>query len=125
MKAEIFRFSPHVSGLPSNNIVSIYPAKGGLVWLGAFKAGLAKLDTRPRKFRRFRVDQSGPNQSQNVTTLSEDQLGNRWLGTQFGLIRRDKETTTHFQAEPANSSALTTNNITTPNKAAAIGVSLG
>jgi ligand-binding sensor domain-containing protein len=76
-------------GLPSNSVRSIHRDKSGRYWVGAGNEGLFRFFPESRSFQKLtaRTAEGYMLQDLQVKTITEDPLGNLWLGTTAGLWR--------------------------------------
>lgn len=87
-----YRYSGRSIGLPDNDIVSLHVDRSGVLWIGTFDAGIARLDTRSLAFGR-QDDADGSVsclESCVVYGFHLDQGGPLWLATDRGAARFDK-----------------------------------
>jgi signal transduction histidine kinase/ligand-binding sensor domain-containing protein len=75
--------------LVDNTILTIYPGRDGVIWLGTENQGLVRFDPAAETFIRYtkRGDGLGPSHN-SITTIYEDDLGLLWLGTSGGGLNR-------------------------------------
>lgn len=66
-------------------IKCIIQDKWGYLWIGTEDNGLFKFDKKNNRFKKIVVNAYAP--SDPVLSLEEDNLGNIWIGTNFGLYR--------------------------------------
>ncbi|EAY27802.1 two-component regulator propeller domain-containing protein [Microscilla marina] len=78
-------YTPQTSGLSSSYIREIYQAKNGIIWLGSSDTGLDRFDPKTNKFTNYPAKSTLA--GTNVQSITEDQLGNLWVGTKNGLNR--------------------------------------
>jgi len=83
-RMEVYR--AREGGLASDNILSLCFGRSELMWIGSFKLGLARLDLKSSKFRRFLLARVGDNRSDHVQTILRDSSGGLWLGNSDGVI---------------------------------------
>ncbi|WP_291285679.1 two-component regulator propeller domain-containing protein [Flavobacterium sp.] len=76
--------------VPSNNIITILKSKKGEIWIGTTK-GLCKLISRKKGKYIFKNYPLNSVDLLNVVALTEDALGNLWVGTKNkGLLKLDE-----------------------------------
>ncbi|MEJ2615855.1 MAG: two-component regulator propeller domain-containing protein, partial [Ignavibacteriaceae bacterium] len=70
-----------------NSINFIYEDRNNFIWIGTYKSGLYKLDQSTGKIENWEyIPGNYKSLSSNyVTSISEDNSGNIWVGTYFGL----------------------------------------
>jgi signal transduction histidine kinase/ligand-binding sensor domain-containing protein/DNA-binding response OmpR family regulator len=71
------------SSISSDGVFSIYESKSGDLWIGTYGGGLNKFIRDEEKFERFTIKDGLP--SNVVYGILEDDSGNLWLSTNFGL----------------------------------------
>ncbi len=99
-------------GLPSNNLLSLKLGQSDLLWIGTYKAGLAKLDLKPRKFKSYFMHPVAGVNADSTTALLRDSRDGLWLGTQNGVIHQTHSgTITHFHDKATLSERLSGNQI--------------
>lgn len=85
-----FHSDTDASTLPSNNILSILKTKKGKIWIGTTK-GLCQLTGRKNGKLAFKNYPLNTIDLLNVQAITEDNLGNLWVGTKNkGLLKFDK-----------------------------------
>lgn len=84
------------NGLSENNVHAILPENNGTVWIGTFRGGLNKIDTKTGAIAVFKPNENKPNSISNnsVYAICRDQDGLLWIGTQSGLNLYDEKTDT-------------------------------
>ncbi|MBO0593205.1 response regulator [Cellulophaga sp. E16_2] len=95
-----------------NNVSILYQDKDKNVWLG-FEKGLTKLNENTGVFELFRTN-SGNIITDYVRSISEDYLGNLWIGTYNGIyiLNAKKENSLlHFTHDENDSNSLSQNSI--------------
>ena len=88
-----YRNDPNnLSSLSSNNVVTIYNDSSGNLWIGTVGGGLNKLNRNKNIFKKYYQKDGLPNDT--ILGILEDDHGNLWLSTNFGLSKFDpvKET---------------------------------
>jgi signal transduction histidine kinase/ligand-binding sensor domain-containing protein/DNA-binding response OmpR family regulator len=73
------------SSISSDGVFSIYESKLGDLWIGTYGGGLNKFIRDEEKFERFTIKDGLP--SNVVYGILEDESGNLWLSTNFGLSK--------------------------------------
>jgi ligand-binding sensor domain-containing protein len=99
------------SSLSHNELKSICEDKSGILWVGAFEAGLNRFDPITEKVTRYRHDPSDPGSlaTDTVLYITEDRAGRLWVGTQGGgldLLDRTTGKFRHHRANPGTPGAL-------------------
>ncbi len=92
-------FEPHsyVEGVPSspgNHVVNVvFEDRSGDIWVGFFPAGIDRLNRTASAFKNYRHDPSNANSITDGGVISslEDEQGNLWIGTGYGLNYWDRE----------------------------------
>jgi signal transduction histidine kinase/streptogramin lyase len=102
--------------LSTNQIVSIYEDRGGVLWFGTYAGGVNKYDRARAKFAYYRHNLSDPKSlSGNVIfPIHVDQQGYAWIGTaREGLNRFNWRTgeNTRFMHDPNDSNSLGSNSL--------------
>ncbi len=72
------------SGLPSNNIISIYKDSKGFMWFGSVH-GLIRYDSRDFIVYKYNPHDSKSISNNEIKAIAEDASGNLWIGTENGL----------------------------------------
>lgn len=81
------------SSLGNNDLLYLYPARNGDVWIGTFGGGLNRVlshtihKKKALKFQVFTKDHGLPNDI--VLSMVEDNKGNLWVATENGLSKLD------------------------------------
>lgn len=98
-----------------NPINIIHIDKDGLVWIGTYRSGLYRLDPKTGKVDRWVMNAKDPYALSNnyVSSIVEDELGNFWIGTYYGLNKLNlQKSFTRFEKyfyEKDNSNSLSDN----------------
>lgn len=88
-----FRSDPNNRNSLSNNaILCLYKDAGGALWIGTHGGGLNRLDIASETFTHFTENEGLPNNV--IYGILEDDSGNLWLSTNFGLSRFDSRSLT-------------------------------
>ncbi len=82
-------------GLPSADILAVYPSLDGRVWVGTNGAGVAKLEDGQWQV----LNVADGLASDYVSTILEDRDGVIWFGAFAGISRYDEHTWRRWQAE--------------------------
>src|SRR5439155_5586253 len=85
------------NGLPSNNVLSLYSDREGVLWVGS-SAGLGRFDGK--KWTSFSKEEGLL--SNRIHYLIEDGAGFLWLGSTAGLMRVQKASLTAYADNPTN-----------------------
>ena len=80
------------NSLSSNRVFSFYEDKDGIMWIGTMGGGLNRYDPVKQSFKIFTEREGLPNNL--VYGTLDDQLGNLWISTNWGLSKFNKETGT-------------------------------
>lgn len=83
-----FKQISQAHGLPGVTVRHIFQDSKGLMWLGVESYGLCKYDGYS-----FELYNHSPNNNQIISnnvieTICDDNAGNLWIGTQYGLNNR-------------------------------------
>lgn len=100
------------STLSQNSILCHFIDKTGSLWIGTFAGGVNYTDLKRKDFIRFTAgDNNWFLNSSNVYGLSEDELGQLWIGTDNGVNVLDKNTGkfTTFTNDPNDPTSLSYN----------------
>lgn len=93
LKANEIKFTSRLAGgqqiLPYNTISCIAEDKKGFFWLGTFRNGLFKLDTK--KHRYHKISEADGLPSNNIVGILEDNKNNLWVSTDNGLCKYNPE----------------------------------
>lgn len=73
--------------LYSSMITSIFQSSDGAFWFGTGGNGLIRCDEKTKVCRRYGVEDGLPHNS--VSSLREDQAGNLWIATEYGISKLD------------------------------------
>jgi len=92
-------FDSETSCLPTNRIVSIYPASDGTLWLGTFDNGLVRFDAERDTCQVFTTDDGLA--GMDVGAVASDARGRLWLPTSDGLslINSTRDVITTFTTD--------------------------
>jgi signal transduction histidine kinase/ligand-binding sensor domain-containing protein/DNA-binding response OmpR family regulator len=86
----VFHSDTDNTTVPSNNIITILKSKKGEIWIGTTK-GLCQLTSRKNGKLTFKNYPLNAIDQLNVQAITEDNLGNLWVGTKNkGLLKFDK-----------------------------------
>lgn len=93
-KAKFKRFTTNPTSGLNSIINTIYEDKDGTLWIGSSTDGLNKFDRKTGRFTTFQNRPSDNNSISNncVWTISEDNKGFLWVGTNDGLNKLNKLT---------------------------------
>jgi len=75
--------------LIDNNVLDIYKAKNGGIWIATLDGGLNHFNLKTNRFKSYLKRDGLP--SNNVLSIIEDTSENIWFGTHKGLAKLDKE----------------------------------
>ena len=78
------------SRLNSNDILTIYEDKAGVIWVGTQAGGLNRFDSRTGLFSSITTRNGLP--SNTIVGITSDNTGHLWLSTDKGLCRYDPRT---------------------------------
>jgi signal transduction histidine kinase/ligand-binding sensor domain-containing protein/DNA-binding response OmpR family regulator len=102
--------------ISSDNILSIYKDRSGMLWVSTVFDGLDRLDPASGDFTHYRHEPNiaGSLSSDQVTLFYQDRGGAFWVGTKGGLDRFDSATGTfvHYKHDPRDSTSLSSDEIT-------------
>lgn len=70
-----------------NPINVIHIDKRGMIWIGTYRSGLYRLNPKTGKIDHWLMNENDPSSLSNnyVSSIVEDELGNLWIGTFYGL----------------------------------------
>jgi PAS domain S-box-containing protein len=112
--------NPH--GLSHDRVEAIYQDRFGTLWIGTGSdyevevGGLNAFDETTGRFTHYRHDPLNPHSLSNnhVRSISEDQIGTLWIGTDDGLDVFDRQTNTFtsYHHDPLNPHSLSGSAIT-------------
>jgi len=76
------------NSLTDNNVISLFEASDGRIWIGTFGGDLSFFDPRKGNFQHRMVDPNHPDRltRRSAFAISEDTAGNPWIGTHDGLF---------------------------------------
>ena len=99
-----------------NTVSDLYKDKQGKIWIGTNGGGLKLFDPLTEAITHFRHDPNNPNSisSNIVNSICEDDSGNLWIGTGYGLNKFDlnKGQFIHYNHNPEDPTSLCSNYIT-------------
>ncbi|MCC8035423.1 MAG: response regulator [Rikenellaceae bacterium] len=76
----------------SNYFFTIYPENDSIIWFGNRGYGAFRLNTRTEELTSVRLDRINDNQTLNdIFSIAQDENGNFWFGTSYGLVRQGAE----------------------------------
>lgn len=84
-----------VESLSTDSVLALFEDREGGIWAGTDGGGVARFDSRPSPFRRYRHHATeGPDglKTEYVSAVYQDRSGNVWLGGKGTLSRIDLET---------------------------------
>ena len=86
-------FSATGPGLSDNGITAIIQDKNGYIWIGTYKGGLNRFDTKTNRFFHWYKDSLSANTLpvNYVTSLLVDQENQLWIGSYEGLYSMEAE----------------------------------
>lgn len=83
-----YRFNPNdVTSLGNNLILCLYEDTRGVLWVGTHGGGLSRFQPDTSTFTNFTENDGLPNNV--IYGILEDESGNLWLSTNFGISRFD------------------------------------
>lgn len=92
---------------------TLYEDTHGDLWIGYFPSGIDRVDRQASAFHNYKHSQYDDNTLTNggVLSVAEDEQGNLWIGTGFGLnfFDRQRQTFTHYLSELGNPNSLAGN----------------
>jgi ligand-binding sensor domain-containing protein len=98
----VYQHDPkNANSLAGNQIRSICPTRDGLIWIGGWSSGLNCLDPGTGKITHYQVVKRNEYKYEDnaISALTEDHLGNLWVGTVGELYRFRKSTGTFIHYE--------------------------
>lgn len=99
---KIFKRQPGLSNtLTDNNILSLCPGDGDILWIGTDGGGLVKFNTITESFTHYKHDPQKPNTMSNnfIRIVYRDPEGILWIGANDNILNRmdpRTNTITHF-----------------------------
>lgn len=112
-----FRNDPqNPRSLSNDNAGNLFIDRAGIIWIGTWGGGLARLDPQTGQFSAYLNDPANPASlsSDRVQTIYEDQAGMLWVGTAGGGLNkfdRHAERFTAYKNDPANPRSLSNDRI--------------
>ncbi len=92
-KDRFIRYTHENVNLSSNNILSLFEDRDGMLWVGTDGGGLNLFDWKKNKVTQFKQNDQKNSLSDNSTNcIFEDETGNLWIGTNDGLNYFDRKT---------------------------------
>ncbi len=91
----------------NNSIWSVYKDRQGRIWVGSFARGLCVLDALEDKIPLLDISMDGD----LVNAIVIDSKNRMWIGTEDGLVLRDKTGSYRFRSDPENKSTISSNAI--------------
>lgn len=113
----IFKSDPqNPNSLSNDNAGNLYIDRAGIIWIGTWGGGLARLDPQTEQFSAYLNDPTNPASlsSDRVQTIFEDRAGMLWVGTAGGGLNkfdRATERFTVYKNNPANPHSLSNDRI--------------
>ncbi|GAB2563862.1 two-component regulator propeller domain-containing protein [Spirosoma areae] len=99
--------------LGSNHVIDLWEDPTGIMWAAISNGGLARLDPRTDRVRRYLANRNHPGglHTNDVTAVRGDRYGTIWVGTIEGLCQFDPqtETFTRYRHNPTDSTSMSTN----------------
>jgi len=90
LRKENFRFNTgDTTGINHNMVNHLHVAQSGKLWITTFGGGVNLMDTTTKYVQR--IQEEDGLSSNIVFSLEEDQAGNIWVGTSYGLCRISPE----------------------------------
>jgi len=102
---------------PSKNpvIVSLFQDRDGFLWVGTEGNGLTRVDINSGAIKHFAYKPNDPNSISHPTVkdITEDEQGNLWLATEFGLDLLNRQTfeIAHYVHNPAQKGSLASSTV--------------
>jgi len=116
-----YRFKPYqydahdTTTLGGSHVIDLWEDPQGFIWAAISNGGLARLDPRTDRVRRYMANRNQPGAlpTNDVTAVRGDNYGNLWVGMIEGLCRLDVKTEqfTRYTHSPNDSSSLSTNSM--------------
>lgn len=98
-------------GLQSNNVISIFKDKLGIMWLGTSGGGVSKMINGANKFKLYREKIEDENlKDKKINCFFEDSETKLWIGTENGEIAYFNRTNSNYNKKAVN---IPTNHKTT------------
>jgi len=103
--------------LISNNILSLYEDRSGMLWVGTDGSGLNRFDRETGKFVLYQYDSDDPTSLGNnrISDIHEDSSGVLWIGTYGGGLNRfepDSRTFVRYLHHPDEPRSLSNDTVT-------------
>lgn len=98
-----------------NPINVLHVDKKGFVWIGTYRSGLYRLDPQTGRIDHWLLNPDDPTTLSNnlISAIDEDELGNFWIGTFWGLnkinLSKDATKFERFYSQKENSNSLCDN----------------
>lgn len=105
------------STYPAKNpvIVSIFQDRDGFLWVGTEGNGLTRVNIATGEIKHFAYTPNNPNGISHPTVkdIAEDEQGNLWLATEFGLDLLNRQTLefAHYVHNPAQKDSLASSTV--------------
>lgn len=98
-----FSFDKNDPDAPSDNSIwSVYKDHQGRIWAGTFSRGLCVLDPFMEKFSELDV----PLENDIVNAIWQDDKNRIWIGTEGGLVMKDKDKVHHYKHDDTQGGSL-------------------
>jgi ligand-binding sensor domain-containing protein/signal transduction histidine kinase len=98
-------------------IVSLLRSRSGLIWIGTWRKGLFKYDSKHGNLTRYQYKHNDPYsiRGHDMYDIFEDSFGNVWIGTENGLHKYMPDTNNfiNYSADPNNPKSLSDNFVRT------------
>lgn len=120
-RTETFRHhtfeSTNAKGLHGQLVRTLFVDEKNTLWIGTHGGGLFKFDRETEQFEAFEHDPEDRNSlsSNAVRSIAQDQAGNLWLATTWGVNKFNPQTErfTRFQHNPDRPNSLSSNQVLT------------
>ena len=91
----------------NNSIWSVYKDRQGRIWAGSFAKGVCVLDVMENKIQIYDASL----ESDLVNVIFMDSKDRMWIGTEDGLVLKDRSGSHRFRFDPKNKNSISSNAI--------------
>ncbi|MFZ4544060.1 MAG: two-component regulator propeller domain-containing protein [Saprospiraceae bacterium] len=116
IKLKSYTVDPNNSNsIGSNLAVCLHIDRENIIWVGTAGKGLQRFDPETSTFSKFTHNSSDPASisSDSISAITEDHLGNLWVGTYAGVELLDRKTGkfTHYASIAGDNTSLINNKV--------------